>query len=65
MSNLTEAEVLALAKASNVNIPQELLREVTISLNSLLEAVDNIDIPGLNKVEPLPIILPMAQPPTS
>ena len=65
MSNLTEAEVLALAKASNVNIPQELLREVTISLNSLLEAVDGIDIPGLNKVEPLPIILPMAQPPTS
>ena len=34
------------------------LTEVTYSLNALLEALDEINPPGLDSVEPLPIILP-------
>ena len=58
MADLTEAEILALAKAANVNIPSDLLTEVSYNLNGLLEALDEIDVPGLNEVEPLPIIIP-------
>ncbi len=58
MAELTQAEVMVLAKASDVNIPPELLPEVTISLNGLLSALDQVDLPGLDWVEPLPIIIP-------
>jgi len=58
MADLTPAEILALAKAAKVAIPQALLPEVAYSLNGLLEALDQIDVPGLDEVEPLPIILP-------
>ena len=62
MAELSEAEIVALAKASNVTIPPELLAEVTISLNGLLEAIDKIDVPGLDKVEPLPFMMPPGVP---
>ena len=58
MSDLTEAEILALAKAAHVTIPQPLVREVAYSLNGLQEALDKIQATGLDEVEPLPIILP-------
>lgn len=61
MADLTEAEILTLARAAGVDIPPELVAEVGYSLNGVLEALDNIDIPGLDEIEPLPIILP--QPP--
>jgi hypothetical protein len=60
MADLTETEILALAKASRISIPSELLPEVGYSLNGLLEALDQIDVPGMNDVEPLPIVLPPA-----
>lgn len=65
MSDLTETEVQALAKASNVTIPADLLTEVTNNLNGVLEALENIDLPGLDQVEPLPIIIPPVSPPKS
>jgi hypothetical protein len=34
------------------------LTEVTYSLNALLEDLDHINPPGLDKIEPLPILLP-------
>ena len=58
MADLTHAEILALAKASNVTIPPDLLPEVGYNLNGLLEALDNIDVPGLDSVEALPIVIP-------
>ena len=61
MADLTEADILALARVAGVTIPPELVAEVGYSLNGVLEALDNIDIPGLEEIEPLPIILP--QPP--
>ena len=58
MADLTESEILALAKASGVTIPPELLAEVGYSLNGLLEALNQVDVPGLDAVEPLPIVIP-------
>lgn len=58
MPDLSEADILALAKAVNLTIPRELLSEVAINLNTLLDALDRINVPGLDKVEPLPIIIP-------
>jgi hypothetical protein len=59
MADLTESEIQALAKAAGVTIPQRLVTEVSYSLNGLLEALDNIDMPGLDEVEPLPIVIPL------
>ncbi|MDE2844638.1 MAG: hypothetical protein OXN21_14845 [Chloroflexota bacterium] len=58
MPDLTEAEILTLARAAGVTIPPELVAEVGYSLNGVLEALDNIDLPDLDQIEPLPIILP-------
>ncbi len=58
MADLSEAEILTLAKAAGVTIPARLVTEVSYSLNGLLEALDEINPPGLERVEPLPIVLP-------
>ena len=58
MPDLTGDDILTMARAVGVNIPPELVAEVGYSLNGVLEALDNIDIPGLDDIEPLPIILP-------
>ena len=58
MADLTDSDILALAKASGITIPTDLLAEVGYSLNGLLEALGNIDLPGIDEVEPLPIVLP-------
>ena len=58
MPDLTETEILTLARAAGVTIPPELVAEVGYSLNGVLEALDNIDVPDLDQIEPLPIILP-------
>jgi hypothetical protein len=62
MADLTHADILALAKAAKVTIPPDLLPEVAYSLNGLLEALDNIEVPGLDEVEPLPIVIPPSPP---
>ncbi len=58
MADLNDAELNALAKAAGIDIPPELLTEVGYSLNALLDALEQIDVPDLAHVEPLPIILP-------
>ena len=58
MADLSEAEILTLAKAAGVSIPPDLVAEVGFSLNGLLEALNDIDLAGLDQVEPLPIVLP-------
>ena len=58
MADLTETEILTLARAAGITIPPELVAEVGYSLNGVLEALANIDVPGLDEIEPLPIILP-------
>ncbi len=63
MPDLTDEDIQTLARAAGVTIPPELAAEVGFSLNGVLEALDNMDIPRLDEIEPLPIIRP--SPPTS
>lgn len=58
MADLTKDEIRAMGHAVNLEIEDPELTEVTYSLNALLESLDAINPPGLNDVEPLPIILP-------
>ena len=58
MADLTKDEVRALGHAVGLEIQDPELTEVTYSLNALLESLDAINPPGLDAVEPLPIILP-------
>ena len=58
MAELTKDEVRGMGHAVGLEIHDPELTEVTYSLNALLEALDEINPPGLDKVEPLPIILP-------
>ena len=60
MRDLTKEEVTALGHAVGLEIPDPELTEVTYSLNALLEALNEINPPSLDAVEPLPIILPPA-----
>ena len=57
MADLTDAEVRALAHASDIAIPDDLLPEVRESLNGLLEALAAITAPDVAGIEPLPIIV--------
>ncbi len=58
MSDLTKDEIRALGHAVGLEINDPELTEVMYSLNALLESLDAINPPGLDSVEPLPIILP-------
>lgn len=58
MADLNDTELNALAKAAGIDIPRDLLTEVDYSLNALLDALDQIEVPDLDRVEPLPILLP-------
>jgi hypothetical protein len=58
MKELTKDEVRGLGHAVGLEIQDPELTEVTHSLNALLEDLDQINPPGLDKVEPLPILLP-------
>ena len=61
MADLTKDEIRALGHAVGLEIQDPELTEVMYSLNALLEALDQINPPGLENVEPLPIILPPSQ----
>jgi len=60
MADLTKDEIIALGHAVGLEIEDPELTEVMYSLNALLESLDAINPPGLENVEPLPIILPPA-----
>jgi hypothetical protein len=51
-SPLTVAQVTTLARAAGLNIPDELVVEVTEQLNALREALERVAIPDLEHVEP-------------
>ena len=57
MADLTDADVLALAKASGIEIPGDLVSEVRESMNGLLEALEAIEAPDVAGIQPLPIII--------
>ena len=41
-----------------MNISEPELTEVAHGLNAILESMAEIDLPGLNSVEPLPLLIP-------
>jgi hypothetical protein len=57
MADLARDEIRALGHAVGLEIEEPELTEVMYSLNALLEAMDGINPPGLDSVEPLPIII--------
>ena len=57
VEDLTNTEVKALGRAVGLDIQEPELTEVAHSLNAILEMMDEIDLPGINAVEPLPLIL--------
>ena len=61
MEDLTNVEVKALGRAVGLDIQEPELTEVAHSLNAILELMDEIEIPGVNSVEPLPLILPLGE----
>ena len=61
MPDLSKDEVKAMGHAVGLEIDDPDLTEVTFSLNAMLEALDAVNPPGLDGVEPLPIIIPPAQ----
>ncbi len=58
MADLTNEEVKALGRAVGLKIEEPELQQVAYSLNAILEAMAAIDVPGMNDVEPLPLIFP-------
>ena len=60
MADLSKEDIRSMGKAVGLEINEPELTEVMYSLNALLESLDAINPPGLNDVEPLPIILPPA-----
>ena len=58
MADLTQNEVKSLGLAVGLKLQEPLLTEVTYNLNALRELLDDVNPPGLDEVEPLPIITP-------
>ena len=54
MDDLTKEQVTALG----LDIKDPELTEVTYNINALLQALDDINPPRLDAIEPLPIVLP-------
>ena len=58
MPPLSNEDVQAMGRAVDLDIREPDLSQVAYSLNAMLEAMDGFDLPGLNSVEPMPIIPP-------
>ena len=56
MTELTPEEIQPLAKAAGLEIAIPDLDAVAHHLNALLEVVEDIEAPGLERVEPLPAL---------
>ena len=61
MSKLSNDEVVALARASDIVLAEPELTEVTHHLNAVMAAMEAIDEPGLNDLDPMP--MPRVWPP--
>jgi Asp-tRNA(Asn)/Glu-tRNA(Gln) amidotransferase C subunit len=61
MAGLSNLEVQALGRAVGLDIQEPELSQVAHSLNAILESMEEINAPGVNAVEPLPVILPQEE----
>ena len=58
MSVLSNEDIRVRGRAVGIEIGEPEVSHVAHSLNALIEGINEIDVPGMNDVEPLPIILP-------
>ncbi len=58
MADLSREEVRSLGRAAGLDLQEPHLSEVTHNINALKELLDELNPPGLDEVEPLPIIHP-------
>ena len=58
MADLAPDEVKSLGRAVGLDIAEPLLTEVTYNLNALKDLLESVNPPGLDQVEPLPIVPP-------
>ena len=56
MADLSKEDVKSLGRAVGLEIEEPLLTEVTYNLNALGDLLEEASPPGLDQVEPLPII---------
>ncbi len=56
MPELTNQEIQALGRAVGLDIQEPELTQVGYSLNAILEGMAAIEVPGVNAVEPLPLL---------
>ena len=55
MEELTNQDILSLAKSVDIDIPDYDLDQVAMSLNAILQLISDIDVANVNLIEPLPI----------
>ena len=58
MADVSKEEIKSLGRAVGIEIEEPLLTEVTYNLNALRDLLEGVNPPGLDQVEPLPIIPP-------
>jgi len=58
MPDLSREDLKALGRAVGIEIDEHLLDEVAYNLNGLRDVLANLNPPGVDKIEPLPIIYP-------
>jgi hypothetical protein len=58
MADLSPDEIRSLGRAVNLTIPESLLTEVAYYLNALRDLLEEVNPPGLEQMEPLPIVPP-------
>ncbi len=56
--DLTNSEIHALGRSVGLDIQEPELTQVGYSLNAILDAMSDIDVPGVNAVEPVPLLIP-------
>jgi len=58
MTDLSKDEIKSLGRAVGLELSEPLLTEVGYNLNALRDLIDEVNAPGLDQIEPLPIIPP-------
>jgi hypothetical protein len=58
MADLSNDEIKSLGRAVGLELTEPLLTEVGYNLNALRDLIDDVNAPGLDQIEPLPIIIP-------
>ena len=58
MTDLSKDDIKSLGRAVGLTIEEPHLTEVTYNLNALRDLLEDVNHPGLDHIEPLPIIPP-------